>query len=194
MKKLLLLLVCIPFIFAGMCSHGGDTPVCNTPAKGFCPAWYLQQNPDVAAVPAFRDCPWNHYNTAGRKAGRKPCPGDVVVKPPVEFFKSMGNFRGDEDDKRIVYRWSKPGGAYPDGLTLVYYSANGKQIRRVIKDTSKENNNRMNSDGMFWRPKAHSDLPEWNGKLVVFLERSVAPYYKNFKKGNRKGAWLEWKK
>ncbi len=63
-----------------------------------------------------------------------------LVGPNGEIIES-GRYSGNGNGGRDHYRFTKPGGQYPDGLTVLATLANGDLIRYIINKTSERNEN-----------------------------------------------------
>lgn len=81
--------------------------------------------------------------------------------------KIMGSYRGIHEISgstgKPVFRWTKPGGEYPDGLVVKWPGGSQK-----ISDTSNYDP-QYRCANLHWNPKSRSTT-EWGGKLVVMLD------------------------
>ena len=118
----------------------------------------------------------------------------VPVRKDTKTIIEMGDYRGEHDGIKPVYRWNKPGGEYPDGLTLYWYEGGElKKKSKKIEDTSRSEPH-YGKEGVHWNPHSSSDSSEWKGKLVVMLpyEAVAACKQQGLGKGDKKGCWLQW--
>lgn len=91
-------------------------------------------------------------------------------------YRGLHTVDGTTNQRKPVFRWTKPGGQFPDGLVVRW---NGGSQR--ISDTSQFQSN-YRCPGLHWNPRSKSTT-EWGGKLVVMLDCKFAGV---------KECWLEY--
>ena len=91
-------------------------------------------------------------------------------------YRGLHTVDGTTNQGKPVFRWTKNGSAFPDGLVVKWPGGSER-----ISDTSQFQPN-YRCSGLHWNPSSRSHT-EWGGKLVVMLDCKYAGV---------KEAWLEY--